>query len=132
MKKLFISCPMKGRTDENIRKTREKMHKLAEIIFDQELEVIPSFFEGEAPEAANRPVYYLGKSIQMLADADFFIGVDTTYTGEWNGCDVERVVAERYGIPRYLMRADIIVPDEWKAIYMGRSCGETGIPKAAD
>lgn len=27
MKKLFISCPMKGRTEENIRKSMEKMHR---------------------------------------------------------------------------------------------------------
>lgn len=31
MKKLFISVPMKGRTEENIRKSIEKMHKIAEI-----------------------------------------------------------------------------------------------------
>ena len=43
MKKIFISCPMKGRTEENIRKSMEKMHKIAEEIFEQELEVIPSY-----------------------------------------------------------------------------------------
>lgn len=43
MKKLFISCPMKGRTEENIKKSMDKMHKLAEIMFEQELEVIPQF-----------------------------------------------------------------------------------------
>ena len=50
MKKLFISCPMKGRTEENIRKSMEKMHKIAEIIFDQELEVIPTYIEDNPPE----------------------------------------------------------------------------------
>ena len=40
MKKLFISVPMKGRTEENIRKSLEKMHKLAEIVFDEKLEVL--------------------------------------------------------------------------------------------
>lgn len=35
MKKLFISCPMKGRTEENIRKTMDKMHKIAEAMFEQ-------------------------------------------------------------------------------------------------
>ena len=29
MKKVFISCPMKGRTTENIQKTMDKMHKCA-------------------------------------------------------------------------------------------------------
>lgn len=131
MKKLFISCPMKGRTDENIKKTREKMHKIAEIMFDEELEVIPSFFEGEAPEALNKPVYYLGKSIQMLADADFFIGIDSFYSGEYSGCDVERVVAERYGISSYLVKANDIAPD-FRTVYMGRFCGDTGLPEATE
>lgn len=43
MKKLFISCPMKGRTEENISKSMDQMHKIAEIIFDQELEAIPTY-----------------------------------------------------------------------------------------
>lgn len=30
MKKLFISCPMTGREEENIEKSIEKMHKIAE------------------------------------------------------------------------------------------------------
>lgn len=75
MKKLFISCPMKGRTEENIRKSMEKMHKLAEIIFDQKLEVIPTYIEDNPPESSNQGIWYLGKSIELLADADYFIGV---------------------------------------------------------
>ena len=63
MKKLFISCPMKGRTNENIKKSMDKMHKIAEIIFDQQLEVIDSFIEGNIPETNNQSVYYLGESI---------------------------------------------------------------------
>lgn len=46
MEKLFISCPMRGRTEEQIRKSMERMHKIAEAIFDEELEVIPTYFEG--------------------------------------------------------------------------------------
>lgn len=109
MKKLFISCPMKGRTDENIKKSREKMHKIAEIIFDEELEVIPSFFEGEAPEVANMSVYYLGKSIQRLADADYFIGTDDYY--EHKGCNIEFNVARNYGIKFTLAPRNYVAPD---------------------
>ena len=32
MKKIFISCPMKGRTEEDIRKTKDKMNKYAELV----------------------------------------------------------------------------------------------------
>lgn len=111
MKKLFISCPMKGRADEDIKKTREKMHKLAELVFDEELEVIDSFFEGEAPEAANKPVYYLGKSIQMLGEADYFIGIDENYNATWKGCHVERNVARMYGIRSFLINPYIVAPE---------------------
>lgn len=48
-KKLFISCPMKGRTEEDIRHDMNRMHKMAEIVFDQELEVIPSYIENDPP-----------------------------------------------------------------------------------
>ncbi len=48
MKKLFISCPMKGRKEEDIKESIEKMHKIAEIIFNEELEVIKSYKELEA------------------------------------------------------------------------------------
>ena len=53
MKKLFISCPMRKRSEEDIHKTFELLHKVAEAIFDEELEVIPTYFEGNPPENAN-------------------------------------------------------------------------------
>ena len=100
MKKLFISCPMKGRTEEDIRKTREKMHKIAEIVFEQELEVIPSYIEDNPPKDNNEAIWYLGKSIGLMAQADYFIGVCCTY-GDFKGCDTERKVARDYGIPTF-------------------------------
>lgn len=107
MKKLFISCPMKGRTEEDIRKTREKMHKIAEIVFEQELEVIPSYIEDNPPKDNNEAIWYLGKSIQLMAQADYFIGVDSTY-GKFNGCDNERVVARDYDIPVYTIDCEYL------------------------
>lgn len=96
MKKLFISCPMKGRTEENIRKSMKRMHKIAEIIFDQELEVIPTYIEDNPPDNNNQAIWYLGESIKKLAEADFFIGIE--YTDMFRGCSVERDVARQYGI----------------------------------
>ena len=96
MKKLFISCPMKGRTDEAIKESREKMHKIAEIIFGEELEVIDSFIPGSAPDASNRAVRYLGKSIQKMAEADFYIGIHPDIN--FRGCEIENIVAITYGI----------------------------------
>ena len=99
-KKLFISCPMKGRTEEKIRNSINRMHKIAEIVFDQELEVIPSYIPNNAPDACIRPVWYLGESIKKLSEADYF-----------KGCDVEARVARNYGIQSYFVDMHMFMPD---------------------
>lgn len=109
MKKLFISCPMRGRTEENIRKSMEKMHKIAEIVFDQELEVIPSYIEHDPPETTDKRIWYLGQSIQMMADADFYIGV--RWPEGFVGCDVENAVANRYELKRTFVNMEELMPD---------------------
>lgn len=109
MKKLFISCPMKGRTEENIKNSMARMHKIAEFIFGEELEVIPTYISEDAPETKNRKIWYLGKSIEMMADADYFIGIG------WNecfkGCEIEQDVAKSYGIPITTVDWEIMMPD---------------------
>lgn len=44
MKKLFISVPMRNRTECAIKASMEQMHKIAEAVFGEELEVIPTYF----------------------------------------------------------------------------------------
>ena len=109
MKKLYISCPMKGRTEDDIRKSMEKMHKIAEIVFEESLEVIPSYVEAELPENKRQAVWYLGRSIQLLADADYFIGVSGSFA--YNGCEIEKEIARRYDIPRTEVNILEIAPD---------------------
>ena len=46
MKKLFISQPMRGKTDEEILAVREKAIKSAEKMIGEPVEVIDSFFDG--------------------------------------------------------------------------------------
>lgn len=127
MKKLFISCPMKGRTEENIKKSMERMHKFAEIIFDQELEVIPSYIEHTPPENNNQAVWYLGESIKKLAEADFFIGVE--YTDFFKGCEIEARVAREYGIRSTYVNIREFMPDAveverqyWETMSKQKSC----------
>ena len=110
MKKLFISCPMKGRTEENIKKSMEKMHKMAEIIFDQELEVIPTYIEDTPPESVKtQGAWYLGESIKKLAEADFYIGIE--YSEIFKGCEIENGVARCYGIRSTLVNMHDLMPD---------------------
>ena len=96
MKKLFVSVPMKGRTEEEIRKTIDKMKKIAEIFEGEELELIDSYIEDNPPKDNNQAIWFLGKSLEKLATADIFIGISEVC--DWNGCYVEQEVAHRYGI----------------------------------
>lgn len=126
-KKLFISCPMKGRTEENIKKSMEKMHKIAEIIFDQELEVIPTYIEHNPPENTKQAVWYLGESIKKLAEADYYIGID--YSDIFKGCMVENAVAREYGIRSTYVEMRDIMPNAidaereyWRGMEQGKTC----------
>ena len=92
--KLFISQPMKGKTKEEILAEREKAIASAFRHFNEKPEVIDSYFE-DAPADAN-PLWYLGKSLQLLSTAD------VAYFAEgWEkarGCRIENTCAIEYGI----------------------------------
>lgn len=111
MKKLFISVPMKGRTEEQIRESMRRMHKVAEAVWDEELEVIDSYVAEAVPSVNSEAVWFFGESIKRMADADYFIGVDSYYDNRYRGCSLERMVALEYGIPCFLINTDIVAPD---------------------
>ena len=97
MKKLFISQPMRGLIDEEILKAREKIRVRAEKIIGAPVELIDSFL-ADYPGEINKhvPVWYLGKSIQLLSKADI-----AYFGGDWRnarGCKIEHEVADKYGI----------------------------------
>ena len=102
MKKVFISQPMRGKTDEEILAERdEAIEKVKQIYDGEEIEIIDSFFK-EAPTDAT-PLWYLGDSIVLLSKADvvyFCKGWETA-----RGCVIEYMCAEMYGIDS-LMFAD--------------------------
>lgn len=94
MKKLFISQPMKGKSDEDILKEREKAIKEAEKAVGDSVEVIDSFFQS-APANA-RPLWFLGKSLELLSTADV-----AYFAPGWQdarGCRIEYQCAVEYGI----------------------------------
>ena len=99
MKKVFISCPMKGRTTENIVKTMDKMLKCAEAALGEELNMIISVATNP-PSVDDRGdrIWHLGESIKMLSMADLFVTLSVPYYFEPSGCDVEEKVAMGYGI----------------------------------
>ena len=115
MKKYFIMVPMRVRTEENIRTWNETMHKMAELIFGEELEVIPSHIEDRPPKNSKEAVWYLGKDIQLMAEADYFIGINSYINKErYFGCEIETGIADHYCIPFIIFdgrEAQYIMPD---------------------
>ena len=94
MKKLFISQPMKDKTDEEILKEREVAIEKAKNVLGEEVEVIDSFFQSAPVDA--KPLWFLGKSLELLADADI-----AYFAKGWEdarGCVIEHECAVRYGI----------------------------------
>ena len=97
MKRIFISQPMRGLTDEEILKAREEILIKAEKKIGEPVELIDSFIE-DYPGEINKhiPVFYLGKSIQFLSQADV-----AYFGGDWRnarGCKIENEIAKQYGI----------------------------------
>lgn len=112
MKKLYISCPMKGRTKENIAKSMYKLHKIAEIVFEQELEVIDTYIEDalDKTDAKNPAIHCLGESITKMAEADYFVGLGGC-EGAFRGCAVESHAASAYHIERLMLPLWVVAPD---------------------
>lgn len=109
MKKLFVSIPMRGRDTENIAKSMIKLYKIAETIVGEELQLIHSYIPDKAPTGSNESLWYLGESIKMMAEADYFACVRPHY--EYNGCAVEALVAHKYGIPEIIIDREWVCPD---------------------
>ena len=97
MKKLFISPPMKGKTDEEILREREQAVREAEKYLKENgmqegVQVIDSFFQS-APVGA-RPLWFLGKSLELLSTADLVY-----FAKGWEearGCRIEHMCAVQY------------------------------------
>ena len=90
--KIFVSLPMRGLDDDQVRK-RQK------AIFDEVAvpgwELMDTMVVDENADPDN-PLWYLGRSIQLLGTADAVI-----FANDWrtaNGCIVEHLVAEAYDI----------------------------------
>lgn len=92
--KVFISQPMKGLTDDEIKANRKKAIDLITLKYNGDVEFIDSFIEEDAPKINNIATYYLGKSIETMADAEavaFLPGYEKA-----RGCMIEYNVARSY------------------------------------
>lgn len=94
MKKLFISQPMKDKTDAEILAVREQAIQSAKNLLGEDMEVIDSFFQ-DAPHDA-KPLWFLAKSLELLATADVVYFVKDWE--KYRGCRIENTCAIEYGI----------------------------------
>lgn len=93
MKKVFISQPMRGREQADIIAEREKV---TAYLKEQGYEVLDSFVTDHSPETNNLRVWYLGKSLEILSQADAAYFCDGWVNN--SGCFIEHEVCKQYQI----------------------------------
>lgn len=90
MKKIMISQPMRGKTNELIKEERKVIVQEFE---DSGYEVLDTVFD-EAPKNVDEAIWLLSKSIEYLAQADIIF-----FMKGWEkarGCKIEHQVAVEY------------------------------------
>lgn len=99
MIKVFISQPMKDKTEEEIKSERERATEICKkMTREGSVEIIDSYFEDD-PDSniQHKAVFFLGRSIQKLSEADV-----AYFIKGWNkyrGCQIEHLIAKQYNIP---------------------------------
>lgn len=90
-KKVMISQPMRGKTNEQIKQERAQVVK---ELTDMGYEVLDTVFE-DAPADEDTAIYMLSQSIRFLGRADMVV-----FMKGWEharGCKIEHEVAVNYG-----------------------------------
>lgn len=130
VKKLFISCPMTGREQKAIDNSFDRMHKIAEAVFDQKLEVIntykkiPTDIAGvDIMEDVRGKAFMLGAAYMDISKADYYIGV---YPLNYYSSGMHNSLADDIGMPMYLVDPCKIAPDavEWASNMFVKECFE--------
>lgn len=99
MIKVFISQPMKDKTEEEIKSERERAIDICKKMTKEgNVEIVDSYFEDDPDsEILHKAVFYLGKSIQKISEADV-----AYFVKGWNkyrGCQIEHLICKQYNIP---------------------------------
>lgn len=100
-KKVMLSQPMRGFTEEQIKETKQKA---VEYLENNGYELINSFFEDDWAKTAKLeekgvkiiPVHFLARSLSVMAQCDAVY-----FCKGWEdarGCVIEHEVAEKYGL----------------------------------
>lgn len=93
-KKLFISQPMSARTDSEIEQVRAAAITSVKQLLGDDVEIVDSYIKDPPRQA--KPLWLLGKSIEVLSTAD--IAYFVKGWEDMRGCRIERLCAQEYGI----------------------------------
>ncbi|WP_288887412.1 hypothetical protein [uncultured Eubacterium sp.] len=96
--KVFISQPMKNKTNDEILEAREDIKTIAtkyiHFIYGKKNKII--FIDSFQKDKKGKPLYLLGESLKMLSEADMaFFPINYE---EYRGCNIEHKCAKEYGI----------------------------------
>ena len=89
--KVFISQPMRGLAEREIKLNRAKAIENIKRLYDDDVEIIDNCFGG-----SEKSLFKLGKSIELLSEADIIY-----LCKGWNkarGCKIEYMCASDYDI----------------------------------
>lgn len=93
--RVFISQPMRGKSNEEIIKERKKAYENIKRLYPNDnIIVIDSFFK-DAPHDA-KPLFYLANALMLLSTADVAYFTKDYYNAR--GCKIEYECALNYGI----------------------------------
>ena len=104
MRKVFISQPMKGKSDEEIKAEREDLITKVKERFG-EVYILDSYFVSRN----TKPLWCLAKSLVEMSKADI-----AYFAHGWEnarGCKIEHLCAVEYGIDREYETVDIKIED---------------------
>ena len=89
--KVFISQPMRGLAECEIKLNRAKAIENIKRLYGDDVEIIDNYFDSD-----EKPLFKLGKSIELLSKADIIY-----LCKGWNrarGCKIEYMCASDYDI----------------------------------
>ena len=103
---------MSGKREKEIMEDRALIleHLTRFSVYERDIEVIDTYITDEPPEDANVRLWYLGKTIELLSQADLVV-----FAKDWEkarGCRIERECARIYHIPAIIISEDEIVLEE--------------------
>ena len=97
--RIFLSLGMRGRDENDVLEEIAEATRYIKSVHP-DWEVVSTYRQEAAPEDAG-PIYYLGRSIQVLGSCD-----QVWFLNDWKnyrGCLVEYEVCKIYGIPFYTL-----------------------------